>query len=177
MNNTPDPYTINQAPQSTGTVLKYASFGRRFAAFLLDGLLIAMVTFPVSLVVNIILGLAFGLNANQTVHLTEEQNSAYFLTSTLTQMGLYIFNLIISTAYYVYFIGKKGQTLGKKALGIKVVKLETQAPPGYLAAFLRETVGKFLSAIVICLGYLWMLWDDKKQTWHDKIAGTIVIRV
>ena len=44
-------------------------------------------------------------------------------------------------------------------------------------AFVREVVGKFLSGLVLCLGYLWMLWDAERQCWHDKLVGTRVVRV
>ena len=72
--------------------------------------------------------------------------------------------------------GIKGQTLGKMALGIKVIKRNGQAL-GLGQAALREVVGKFVSFIALCLGFLWVAWDPKKQGWHDKIAGTEVIKV
>jgi len=50
------------------------------------------------------------------------------------------------------------------------------SPPGFLRAVLRESIGKYISEFVFCLGYLWMLWDADQQTWHDKIAGTTVER-
>ena len=43
-------------------------------------------------------------------------------------------------------------------------------------AVLREIVGKFVSAIAFFLGFLWIGWDGRKQGWHDKIAGTHVVR-
>jgi len=79
--------------------------------------------------------------------------------------------------YYIYFTGSKGQTLGKKAVKIKVVKESDNSVPGYGTAFLREIVGKFVSSLVFSLGYFWVIWDSKKQGWHDKIAHTIVIKV
>lgn len=80
-----------------------------------------------------------------------------------------------SVLYYVLFIGVKGQTPGKMALGIKVVGPDG-GPPGAVRAFVREVVGKFLSGLILCLGYLWMLWDEKRQCWHDKLADTVVVR-
>jgi uncharacterized RDD family membrane protein YckC len=47
-------------------------------------------------------------------------------------------------------------------------------PIGYPRAFLRWLVS-ILSAIVAFLGYLWMIWDPQKQTWHDKAAGSVVV--
>ena len=42
---------------------------------------------------------------------------------------------------------------------------------------MREVVGKFISGLVLNLGYLWVIWDGQKQGWHDKIADTYVVRV
>ena len=65
---------------------------------------------------------------------------------------------------------------GKIALKIKVVRIDT-LPMTYMTAFLREVVGKFLSGLVFALGYFWMIWDKNKQTWHDHLAKTQVVRV
>lgn len=83
--------------------------------------------------------------------------------------------MILALGYYIYFTGK-GQTLGKKALKIRVCKVEDGQVPGYVKAFLRELVGKMVSSLVFGLGYLWPLWDSRKQAWHDKIAGTVVVK-
>ncbi len=82
---------------------------------------------------------------------------------------------LLSIAYYVLLTGLKGQTLGKMALGIKVVDARGNVP-GIGRAALREIVGKFVSAIAIGLGYLWVGGDPQKRGWHDHIAGTYVIR-
>ena len=89
--------------------------------------------------------------------------------------GLQGLGALLSVLYYVLFTGLKGQTLGKMALGIKVVDAKGDVP-GVGRAALREIVGKFVSAIVILLGYLWVGWDRQKRGWHDHIAGTYVIR-
>jgi uncharacterized RDD family membrane protein YckC len=82
---------------------------------------------------------------------------------------------IIGLTYYAGMTAAWGRTLGKMALGLQVVGLDGNKP-GYLRAALRETIGRFLSGFVCCLGYLWMLWDPQQQTWHDKISGTAVVR-
>lgn len=84
-------------------------------------------------------------------------------------------SLIISVGYFVFYQEYAGQTLGKKALGIKVVDLNGKKPT-YMTFFLREIIGKFISGLVFGLGYLWILWDPKKQGWHDKIASTYVVK-
>lgn len=80
---------------------------------------------------------------------------------------------IVWTAYYVYMLGKYGQTVGKMAMKIKVVK-ENGQPLTYLDALLRE-LASIISGVVLLLGYLWVIWDSKKQAWHDKIVGTVVV--
>lgn len=72
--------------------------------------------------------------------------------------------------------GPRGQTLGKRALGIRVIDTQTGGPIGYGRAFVRA-IGRYLSTIVILLGYFWMLWDRERQCWHDKLAGDYVVPV
>jgi len=85
--------------------------------------------------------------------------------------------LIIGIAYFVYFKGgPTGQTLGKKALGIRVIDFSGGGPIGYGRGFVRY-IGKILSSIPIGLGFLWMLWDKEKQTWEDKLATSVVVPV
>ena len=50
----------------------------------------------------------------------------------------------------------------------------TGQPVGYVRAFVRW-LGSILSALALFLGYFWMLWDPEKQTWHDKMAGSVVV--
>ena len=72
--------------------------------------------------------------------------------------------------------GASGQTLGKRALGIRVYDFASGGPIGTSRGILRY-FARILSAIPCFLGYFWMLWDDEKQTWHDKIAGSVVVPV
>jgi uncharacterized RDD family membrane protein YckC len=88
-----------------------------------------------------------------------------------------LLSLIVGIAYFTYFEGgPTGQTLGKRALGIRVIDFKAGGPIGYGRGLLRY-VARFLSGLVFFLGYFWMLWDPEKQTWHDKIAGTVVVPV
>ncbi len=94
-------------------------------------------------------------------------------------MGLlvpyYLFSTILTIAYFTYFHGSVGQTPGKMLCGIKVVRTDGEAL-GYGRAFLRW-VGYLPSSLICGLGFLWIAWDRNKQAWHDKIAGTRVIRL
>jgi uncharacterized RDD family membrane protein YckC len=81
---------------------------------------------------------------------------------------------LLTIAYYVYCEGSdRGQTIGKAALGIQV-RSSGGGPLGYGRAFVRW-VGRIISTIPLLLGYFWMLWDPNKQTWHDKLAGSVVV--
>ncbi len=85
--------------------------------------------------------------------------------------------LLLSVAYFTLMIGSsRGQTVGQMALGIKVVDADTGESIGYGRAFVRWLVS-ILSALVILLGYFWMLWDKEKQCWHDKAANDYVVPV
>jgi uncharacterized RDD family membrane protein YckC len=85
--------------------------------------------------------------------------------------------LVLAAAYKTVFEGSaRGQTPGKMALGIRVIDFNTGGPIGYGRAFIRW-LSSILSAIPCYLGYLWMLWDREKQTWHDKLAGSVVVPV
>ena len=85
-------------------------------------------------------------------------------------------SFILLALYYVILTAVRGQTVGKIALGIRVVGKDGEAP-GLGYAVLREVVGKFISAIALFLGFLWIGCDKEKQGWHDKIAGTRVIKI
>lgn len=85
--------------------------------------------------------------------------------------------LALYVGYFGYFIGSpSGQTIGKRALSIRVLDLNGGGSIGFNRAVLRY-FASFLSTIVFFLGYFWMLWDPEKQTWHDKIAGSVVVPV
>ena len=128
---------------TTGNTRPKASFGQRFGAALLDGLIFFVLSFIMR-------------------QFIEEQLAQ--LISTLA--GL---------LYYVALEGSDtGQTLGKRVLGIRVVDLAGAGPIGYGRATVRY-FGRILSAIPLLLGYFWMLWDDQKQTWHDKFANSMVV--
>lgn len=76
--------------------------------------------------------------------------------------------------YSIFMWGIWGASLGKMAMRIKIVGTNG-SNISYGTAFLR-CIGTIISSIPLYLGYLWMLWDGRKQTWHDKIASTCVIR-
>ena len=79
---------------------------------------------------------------------------------------------VLTVAYYAIGEGAFGATVGKRALGIRVVDADGQFI-GPWRGFLRY-LGRIASTVVLLLGYFWMLWDRDRQTWHDKLARCYV---
>lgn len=78
-------------------------------------------------------------------------------------------------AVIVTFLAR-GLTPGKYLVGEQVVDHLDGAQPGIGKMLLREVLGKWVSGLLFGLGYLWAIWDKDGQAWHDKIAGTVVIK-
>lgn len=94
---------------------------------------------------------------------------------TLIKGGGYAIGFILALAYYSYFEGgPRGQTFGKRSVAIRVIDSDSGTSIGYARAGIRY-VTSILSALVFYIGYLWMLWDREKQTWHDKFANSVVV--
>ena len=87
--------------------------------------------------------------------------------------------VLFPLGYFVWFLLllRKGLTPGKKLLRLQVVNHQTGEIPGFGKMFLREIIGRFLSGLFLSLGYLWALFDKNGQAWHDKLAGTVVVKV
>ena len=91
--------------------------------------------------------------------------------------GVSLLWIAVALVYFTYLEGSEsGQTVGKRALGIRVIDFSSGSSIGYGRAALRS-FGRILSSFLCYLGYFWMLWDKEKQTWHDKIATTVVVPV
>jgi uncharacterized RDD family membrane protein YckC len=102
----------------------------------------------------------------------------YVLEAVVSEGLGVLLGFLVSAAYFTSFHGRTGQTPGDAALGVRVVDLRDNlgAPIGYNRAFLRWLVS-IVSGAVLVIGYLWMLWDGRKQTWHDKAAGSLPVHV
>ncbi|MEU7320296.1 RDD family protein [Streptomyces griseoviridis] len=124
----------------------YAHWGLRFLATLVDGLIILV---PYLLV------------------LVGRKVPVLMLIGFLAVIGVAV--------WLLFQEGKTGQTPGKKALGIRLVRESDGQPLGFGMAFVRR-LAHFLDSVACYLGWLWPLWDAKKQTFADKVCASIVIR-
>jgi uncharacterized RDD family membrane protein YckC len=141
-------------PQSAPA--QYAGFWERFGAAFLDGLIVGI---PMAIV---------------QYALGEYDRADTGLVDMYLTPGS-ILNFLVSWLYSASMESSPRQaTLGKRALGLKVTNTE-----GGRISFGQATgrhFGKYVSMIILFIGYLMMLWDDRKQTLHDKMAGTLVVK-
>lgn len=138
-------------------VAEYASFGRRVLAHVIDSFILNVVVMTS--------GFLFGFGAGMLGLV--EPTAVSIVGGTL--------GAVIPLGYCVWFWTKKGATPGKLMLGIRVMAHGNQ--PLTTGQSIVRYIGYIPSALVLGLGYLWMLWDDESRCWHDRMAGTYVIRV
>ena len=74
-----------------------------------------------------------------------------------------------------YLVGSTGQSWGRKVAGLKVVDGQGE-PIGFWRALGRNVFAMYISAPLLYLGFLWVIWDSQKQAWHDKVFRTFVVR-
>jgi uncharacterized RDD family membrane protein YckC len=87
----------------------------------------------------------------------------------------YLATAVLIFFNYVHFYMQRGQSFGKRFMGVRVVRIDGR-PIDYQTAVLRHIVGYPLSILFFGLGIVWMLWDGRRQAWHDKVAKTVVVR-
>ena len=91
--------------------------------------------------------------------------------------GILALIFVIVLPIYQLYLFSKGQTIGKKLLKMRVVKKDNQDHLGFFGMLIRDTIGKWISGLVLSLGYIWILIDDENQAWHDKFMNTLVVDV
>jgi uncharacterized RDD family membrane protein YckC len=151
----PPPPTFGSPPpppplgyQPSASMGNYAGFWSRFGAYFIDGLIGFVFSLPGQIIA------AAGADA----------------------IGL-LLQLAGTIAFIVLYCRKvsQGQSWGQKITGVKIVNATTGTSLSAGMVFVRE-LAKIVSAIVCYLGFLWMLWDKDKQTWHDKMLTTVVVK-
>ena len=148
-----------------------ASFEQRLVATLVDGILLSIL-FAIVITIGTVLIVSSLTNvvkdANDAVVSADVNGGTLALGLIIVILGIFSIYL----PYYLILVGKGG-TIGDRVAGIKIIDTNGN-PPGYSKAFVRLLVQYFVSGIFL-IGYLWVLWDQDKQTLHDKIAGTISV--
>ncbi|GAB7052116.1 RDD family protein [Catenuloplanes indicus] len=146
-----------------GAPQEYASWFHRVGATLVDILVVA----PFS-ILAVILGGTMNTQVDPTTGIATPAapNALYFIFLALGGL-LGIYN-------QVWLQGRTGQSWGKKALGIKLISENDGQPIGPLLVFVRGIV-HILDSFPCYIGYLWPIWDDKNQTFADKIMKTVVV--
>ncbi len=133
---------------------------------------------PVGVLVGIGQGIAFGTADNECV--TGSSGSSIYCTSTFSMLGTIVYALtsLLALAYWVwnwgYRQGTTGSSIGKSVLKFKVVSEKTWQPIGFALSVVRQ-IAHFVDQIICYIGYLFPLWDPKRQTLADKIMSTVCV--
>ncbi|RXS64327.1 RDD family protein [Streptomyces sp. TM32] len=154
----------------------YASWGARLCALLIDGLIVGLAP-----------GVLYGIAAIVALSSASDVSSCayndYQCQSDAAGPPAFTVILIILAAlaamaggiFMLVKEGNTGQTVGKKAMSIRLVREDTGQPLGFGMAFVRR-LAHFLDSIACYIGWLWPLWDDKGQTFADKAVGSVVVK-
>ncbi len=137
---------------------EYAGFGRRLAAAIIDTVILGILA-------AILHYLIFG-NSGLEIVIGPEGFNIQSNSGWIEQLLF----LVITVFMWIKFLG----TPGKLLLGCHVVDAESKQALQLGQAILRY-VGYFVSLLPLGLGFFWIIWDKRKQGFHDKIAGTVVI--
>ncbi len=154
----------------------YAGLGRRIVAFIVDFILILLLDAVAAAVLGLFRGLQilyfFAVEHASIDSLTTEGSTAAFLGSVVAAYGIVV--VIIPWLYYAGFESSRSQaTPGKLLMRIVVTDLEGNKP-----SFARVTLrhfAKFISTLIIFLGFLMIGLTKNRQGLHDKIAGCLVL--
>jgi len=141
-------------------VSPYAGFWIRLLAYFLDAVFLTILDLVIAVPAFLV---GFFLLRNRT---------GLFLAV----MGLaYLLVFAVSILYYVYFVGRRGATPGKKILGLRIVREDGIEPVGYGKAFLR-LLGYLVSGMILYIGFIMIAFTDRKKGLHDMMVGTNVIK-
>ena len=172
---------------------EYASYLQRVGAYLLDGLLNGLIVavvagYPMWRAMQPYVDFIERTLDGETVDQPNPLLGVWGMVDPVWYAVAFALSLIIGTLYHVLFIGLRGQTPGKMALGISVRRADRPGAPGVATAIKRyllviatgvlgliPVVGS-LGGLVTIIDLLFPLWDQKRQALHDKIGGTVVVK-
>ncbi len=162
-------------PLQTPAGETYATWGIRVGGYLID--------FVIFLVVLVVLFVLFRHSHALNVHLMARRGTRRRNFSAVP----FLITGVLYVVYGTLLCGSpRGQTVGMMAVGVRAVRDESFAVLGYgraLARALFEGVLRLIDLLFFLLGLIWLLdllfplWDRKRQTLHDKVAGSVVLRV
>jgi uncharacterized RDD family membrane protein YckC len=148
---------------------RFGGFWRRLFAYCIDKIILYLI----SLILLLIGILALGLGG---VSIERIAMTGVFPRGMGLFMIIYILTAIITgMVYFIWFHGTSGRTPGKMLFGLCVIQVSGEKMT-LGVAFLRW-VGYLVSGLFFWLGFLWIAFDGRKQSWHDKIAATLVIHM
>ena len=135
--------------------LEYAGFWIRLWASAIDSVLIGVIIWPV-------LTLIYGRQ--------------YWSSDKLVQgpVDILVSLVLPAIAIVVFWISRQA-TPGKMAISARIVDAKTGAPPTS-AQLVGRYLGYYVSMLPLFMGMIWVAFDPRKQGWHDKLAGTVVVR-
>ncbi len=140
---------------NTETELEYVGFWARVLASIIDSVLVIVILAP-------ILYAVYG--------------AAYFqFTSPMSGTTDILFSYVLpATAVLAFWIARQA-TPGKMAISARIVDAKTGNAPS-VGQYIGRYLGYYVSMLPLGLGLLWVAFDPRKQGWHDKLAGTVVVR-
>ncbi len=153
------------APQ---TALEYAGFWLRFVAFLVDSILVAIIVQPILSAVY--QGVASAPDPTM-LDMADLILEAFRPQGTLDVLLSWVFPAIAVILFWIY----RAATPGKMLMRAKIVDANTGAAPS-TGQCIGRYLGYYVSIFTLFLGFLWIAFDPRKQGFHDKLAGTVVVR-
>jgi uncharacterized RDD family membrane protein YckC len=135
---------------------------------------------PAAVVIGIGSGIAFGTADNQCTSSGGESDYGVYCTSNMTAFGMivYILAYALVFAYWIwnwgYRQGTTGQSIGKSVMKFKVISEKTGQPIGFGLSIVRQ-LAHIIDGAICYIGFLFPLWDAKRQTLADKIMSTICV--
>lgn len=163
------------AVAATGRQWPYASWGARVAAFLIDALLACVGAIPWAIGLAV-LGASASTSAFDPANPYVPQDTidpGMAALAGLLMLAGGVLSLAIQLWNRVFRMGRTGQSVGKGVMNLYLVDRSTGNPIGAGMCFVRE-IAHILDQIPLYVGYLWPLWDPQRQTFADKVVGTVV---
>lgn len=150
----------------------YAGFVSRAIALVLDLMLILLAQTILVLSVQVITQF-LGLSSLSGTLGSSLQSFVDEISNAVRLFLAFLSSAFVFASYCVFLWVLVDKTIGQALLGVRVIRTDGQRLTVKTA--IKRIIGLYISAFVFFLGFLWVLIDDRRQGWHDKIAGTYVV--